>query len=212
MAIPLLIPAAIAAGATLLSGYFQGRSAKEAAAIQAGAAEAGIAEQRRQFDSMQALLAPYVQAGAGALGGQQALAGLQGPDAQRAAIEAIQNSPEMAALTTQGETAILQNASATGGLRGGNVQAALAQFRPQVLSSLINQQYSRLSGLAGMGQASAAGVGAAGQQSGITIADLLAQQGAAQAGGQIGAGQAWQSLPNAIMTGLGTYAGLGGKF
>lgn len=208
----MIIPALIAGGATLLSAIIGGIASSEASKAQTETAKLGIAEQNKRFEEMQAMLAPYAKAGEGALTSQQALAGLAGPEAQRAAIAAIQGSPEMQALTEQGEAGILSNASATGGLRGGNVQSALAQFRPQVLSSLINQQYQRLGGITQMGQASAAGVGAGGLQTGMSIADLLGQQGAAQAGGILGLGQAAQGIPNAFMTGLGTYAGLGGKF
>lgn len=208
----MIIPALIAGGATLLSGLMGGLFANKAAKTQAGAAQAGIDEQRKQFDAMQALLQPYVQAGQGALGGMQNLAGLGTPEEQQAAIAALAGGPEMLAMTQQGENAMLQNASATGGLRGGNLQGALAQYRPQVLSQLINQQYNRLGGIAQMGQASAAGVGAAGMQTGSDIAQLLQAQGAAQAGGQLAAGQAWQSVPNAFMSGLGMYTGLGGDF
>jgi hypothetical protein len=206
----MIIPALIAGGATLISGLISGISANKAAKTQAAAAQAGIDEQRRQFDAMQEVLAPYVQAGTGAMGGMQNLAGLGGAEAQQAAIAAISNSPEMQAMLQQGENAMLQNAAATGGLRGGNLQGALAQYRPQVLSQLINQQYSRLGGIAQLGQASAAGVGTAGLQTGQSIANLLQQQGAAQAGGQLATGQAWQSIPNAFMSGLGIYAGLNG--
>lgn len=224
-------------GATLVSGYMQGEAAQDAAATQAGASEAGIQEQRRQFDVVQKLLKPYVDAGTGAIEGlepfaaagapalqaQQALLGLRGPEEQRQAIQQLSASPQMEALVQQGENALLQRASATGGLRGGNVQAALAQFRPQLLSELIGQQYSRLGGLtalgqettsniARLGQASAAGTGAAAQESGANIANLLAQQGAATAGGQLAAGKAFASIPSAISGGLGIFSGLGGKF
>lgn len=212
MPIPLLIPALISGGASLLSGIINGISSTNAANTQAQAAQAGIDQQNKQFEAMQALLAPYIQAGQGALSGQQALAGLQGTDAQQAAISGIANSAEMTALTQQGENSMLQNAAATGGLRGGNLQGALAQFRPQLLSSLINQQYQRLGSLTQIGQSSATGVGNAGMQSATSIANLLGQQGAAQAGSQLAQGAAWNSIPNAFMTGLGTYAGLGGKF
>lgn len=201
MAWVVLGGAAIVGGASLISAKMQADSAKDAAGTQGAAAQAGIEEQRRQFDKMQQLLSPYVQAGEGAMSQQQAMLGLQGPEAQAAAMRAISESPEMAAMVQQGENAILQQGSATGGLRGGNVQGALAQFRPQVLSNLINQQYSRLGGLTQIGQASAAGVGAAGMQSGATIADLLAQQGAATAGGQIAAGQAYSAVPGALVQG-----------
>jgi hypothetical protein len=57
----------------------------------------------------------------------------------------------MQALVSQGEEALLQNAAATGGLRGGNLQGALAQFRPQMLSNLITQQYNQLGGIGALG-------------------------------------------------------------
>jgi len=137
---------------------------------------------------MVALMTPYVTAGTGAIGEQQALIGLEGPEAQRAAMAGFEQSPLFQSITQQGESAILQNASATGGLRGGNVQAALAQFRPQVLNSLIEQQYGRLGGLSTLGQAAAAGQGAQGMESASNIGNLLANQGAATAGGQIARG------------------------
>lgn len=199
-------------GATLVSGYMQGEAAKDAASTQAGASQAGIEEQRRQFNVVQKLLEPYVTGGTEAFKQQQALVGVQGPEAQRAAISAIEQGPAFQALTEQGENALLQRASATGGLRGGNVQAALAQFRPQILSQLIEQQYGQLGGLAKFGQASAAGTGAAAQETGANVAQLLAAQGAATAGGQMAAGKAFASIPSAISGGLGIFSGLGGKF
>ena len=199
-------------GATLVSGYMQGQAAKSAAGTQAQASEAGIAEQRRQFDVVQKLLEPYVTGGTKAFEQQQALVGVQGPEAQRAAISALEQGPFFQALTQQGENAILQQASATGGLRGGNVQAALAQFRPQLLTQLIEQQYGQLGGLAKYGQASAAGTGAAAQETGANIASLLAHQGAAQANAQLAQGKAFASIPAAISSGLGTFSGMIGKF
>lgn len=137
------------------------------------------------------------QAGLGALEAQQALAGLLGPEAQQAAIAQLEASPQFQALVGQGEQAILANAAATGGVRGGNTQAALAQFRPQVLSGLINQQYQNLMGLSGMGaqagqgllgqRAGMAGLGA-GEQRGYTGmgADLALGQASTLMGGQLG--------------------------
>jgi len=194
-----------------------GEAAEKAGKVQSAAAQAGIEEQRRQFDRLVELMSPYVTAGAGALGGQQALIGLQGPQAQQQAISALEQSPEMQALTQQGENAILQRASATGGLRGGNVQAALAQFRPQVLSSLIGQQYERLGGLTSVGQASAAGQASAGMGLGQNVAGLLGQSGAARAGGLVAQGavpgqtfgQALQ-IGGTILGAMGGFGGLGG--
>ena len=224
-------------GATLISGMAQADAAESAAAAQSGAAQPGIEEQRRQFDKVQELLKPYSMAGEKALGGlapfaaagapaleeQQALLGLRGPEAERAAIERIRGGETFKALAGQGEEALLQRASATGGLRGGNIQGALAQFRPALLSSLIDQQYGRLGGMtalgqtttqniAGLGQASAAGTGAAAQTTGANVANLLGQQGAALAGAEIAQGKAFGAIPAAISGGLGLFSGLGGKF
>jgi hypothetical protein len=187
----------------------QASAAGDAAAIQSGAAEAGIAEQRRQFDAMRELLQPYTEAGLPALEAQQAFLGLQGPEAERAAIERIRGGETFQALASQGEEALLQRASATGGLRGGNIQGALAQFRPQLLSSLIEQQYGRLGGLTTMGQRSAAGVGAAGMETGTNVANLLAQQGAARAGGELGEAKAYGQLFNLPAQFLGMQMGAG---
>lgn len=207
-----LLGGSIAGG--LLSSSAQKSAAGTAAAAQTAAAEMGIAEQRRQFDAVQALLKPYVEAGTSALGQQLALAGVAGPEAQQAAIAALEQGPEFQALTRQGEEAILQRAAATGGLRGGNVQASLAQFRPQVLASLIEQQYGRLGGLTATGQASAAGQATAAQTMGSNITNLLQQQGAAAAGSALARGQATANMWGDITGTIGQIAGMstGGVF
>lgn len=184
----------IAGGSTLLGSAMQSRAAGKAAGAQSQAAEMGIEEQRRQFDEVRKLLEPYVQAGQPALQGMQAMLGLQGAEAQQQAIADIEQSPLLQAMMRQGEEAMLQNASATGGLRGGNLQGALAQFRPQMLQDALDRQYQRLGGLTALGQQSAAGVGTAGIQTGQSVAGLLQQQGAAQAGGALGRGAAFGQL------------------
>lgn len=190
------------AGATVVGGYMASSSASDAASsaaqAQGQASDKSIAESQRQFDAIQKLLAPYTAAGPQALTGQQDLLGLNGKDAQGNAISGIANGPQMQAMTKQGENSILQNASATGGLRGGNTQGALAQFRPQLLNQLIQQQYGNLGGLTSIGQNAAAGVGNAGQNSSNQIINALQQQGAAQAGSALAQGQAQSSMWNNI--------------
>lgn len=168
----------------------QADAAKQAAKVQAGMSKEGIAETRRQFDKIVELMTPFITGGTKAFDAQGALAGLQGQEAQNKALQGISNSPEMQAYLSQGENAILQNASATGGLRGGNTQGALAQFRPRLLAQLIEQQYGRLGNLSQLGQASAGMQASAGQNAGANIANLLAQQGAATAGGIMAKGGA----------------------
>lgn len=180
-------------------------AARDASNVQAQMSREGIAEQRRQFDALQALLAPFVKTGTSALGGQADILGLNGADAQGSAISAIQGSPQFSTLLKSGENAILQNASATGGLRGGNTQRALMEYSPNLLAQLIEQQYSRLGGLTSLGQNSAAQTGNAGMQTGANIANLLGQQGAAQAGGILAQGGLQRQIFRDALT-LGTAA------
>jgi hypothetical protein len=222
-------------GASLLGSKMQADAASGAAETQAGAAQAGVEEQRRQFDAMQTLLKPYISAGVPAIEGlqqyaeagpkafeqQQALAGVLGPERQREAIAQIESGGGFQASVQAGEEALLQRASATGGLRGGNIQGALAQFRPQMLQQEIERQFGRLGGFADIGretqgnllkigQASATGVGAQGVETGTNIANLLANQGQALAGGQLGEAKAYGQFLNLPAQLYGFQAGRSG--
>lgn len=193
----------------------QSKAAEQAAGVQAAMAGKGIEEQRRQFDKLVELMAPYVTAGTGAMTQQQALLGLGGEQAQQTAIGAIEKSPFFSAMAQQGENAILQQASATGGLRGGNIQGALAQFRPGLLNQLVQQQMANLGGLTQLGQASAAGQAAQGMQSASSIGNLLAQQGAATAGGVMAKGglqrQVFGDVMGLLSMGSRAMGAMGGK-
>lgn len=209
---PNPITGLIIGGTSLASGAIQSKAAKSAAGAQVAATEIGIKEQRRQFDVATELLRPYVESGLPALQGLLDLAGLGKEGAQAAAISAIEQGPEFQALTRQGEEAILQQAAATGGLRGGNVQGALAQFRPQVLSQLINQQYSRLGGISAIGQASATGQAAQATQFGQNVAQGYSDIGAARAGGRLGQAKAFGNVLGDVGQMTGYLAGKGITF
>lgn len=193
-------------------GLYNGSQAADAAqganaATQAGN-QAAIAEQQRQFDAIQQLLSPYVNAGTGALAGQQNLLGLNGNGAQQTAIDGIRGSAAYTSALQAGENSILQNASATGGLRGGNVQSALSQFSPQLLAQLIQQQYSNLGGLSSMGQNAAAGVGNAGMSTGNNISNLLSANGQSNAANALAQGQTSTGGLNSLLGGIGAMGGL----
>jgi hypothetical protein len=155
------------------------------------------------------LLAPYSNAGEPALQELLGAAGLRGPESQQAFIAQQEASPLFQGLARQGEDAILQNASATGGLRGGNTQGALAQFRPQLLNQFVQQQYDRLAGITSLGQNAAAGVGQSGIQTGTNIGNLLTQGGAAQANATLAGGQAWGNALSGITNAFGQAVGFG---
>ena len=190
-----------------LAADAQSDAASSASSAQISAANAGIAETRRQFDSIQQLLSPWVGTGYGALASQADLMGLRGDANQASAISAIENGSEFQELTRQGEEAILQNAAATGGLRGGNTQGALAEFRPALLNSLINQRFNQLGTLSTGGQNSAAQTAAYGSQSSTNVANLLSSIGSAQAGNALAQGASNAQFWNGIGSTLGTLAG-----
>jgi len=226
-------------GSAVIGGVMSSKAAGKAADAQGAASDASIAEQRAQFDAMQATLKPYVDAGTPALkqlasysevaqpalDEQQALSGMLGPQAQQEAIDRIEQSPLYMEHVAQGENAMLQNASATGGLRGGNMQAALAQFRPAVLQQMIEDKYSKMGGmvsfgsnasqnLATMGQASGAGVGAAGMNMASNIGNANMAAGDARAQAALAQGQAWGKVAGSVgylggmgMQGYGPFGG-----
>jgi hypothetical protein len=229
---PEPISAAILGGTQILGSVLGSNASRSAASTQARAAEAGQETQRQMFgqaqetqrqmfERTQEILRPYVEAGQAqlpTLGGytqagpqafdrQLALAGLLGPQAQQSAIEQVRTQPRFGALTRSGEEAILSNASATGGLRGGNVQQSLANFRSDLLASEIEREYARFGGLAAfgqgvsqnlaqMGQAAGAGTGVAAMSAGQGISALQGAAGAARAGGTLGSAAAYGQILN----------------
>ena len=197
--------AAAVIGSAVIGGVVSSKAASKAGKAQVEAADKTVEEQRAAREEMRTLLNPYVSAGTPALQAQMAALGLSGQEAQQAYVTEQEQSPIFQALARQQEEALLQNASATGGLRGGNVQGALAQFRPRLLNQFLEQQYGRLSGLSQLGQASAAGVGAAGMQSANQIGQAYTQAGQARAGSIMGQANAFnQAL--ATITAFGTSA------
>ena len=230
-----MVAAAVVASAVVGAGaaYMSAEAAEDASNAQVGAARAGQDTQRQMFERTQEILRPYVQAGqaqlptlagytqAGpqAFGRQLDLAGLRGPQAQQAAIQQVQAQPRFGALTRAGEEAILANASATGGLRGGNTQNALARFRSDLLAQEIEREYARMGGLtafgqgvsqnlAQLGQASGANAATASLTSGQSIANLQGAAGAAQAGGIVSQAGAYGQVANLPMQFVGMEYGL----
>lgn len=151
-------------------------------------------QQRAQFDNNIAAFGEYHYQEDGARRDLTPYNGTNANQAQEAAYGAIENSSGFQALARQGEEAILQNASATGGLRGGNTQGAIARFRPALLDQFIERQFGRLGGIASIGQNAAAGVGNAGLQTGANIGNTLVGQGQAAAAGAGAQGQIFGQL------------------
>lgn len=277
-------PAIAGIAGSVASSVIGGRAAKKAGQSQAAAADAQIAESRRQFDMIQGLLKPYVNSGTTALQAQLDLMGIGGgggtmpgieaftvgggsgggfaqnglnsmmngmmgipnpkggtgapgvqrfrvggqefatraeaeafananrtggmsaADAQKAAIANLANGEQFGALVQQGEYGLLANQAATGGLRGGDTMAAMAQFRPQMLQALIDKQLANLGGIAANGQNAAAQTGTAAQNTAGMVNSALGDRGAAQAGAALAGGQAFQNGIGGVLNTVGMMA------
>lgn len=161
----------------LLGSDAQKKGINKASAAQMQYLDKALNIEQGQAAQARTDFAPYREAGTQAVGGYGDLLGLHGPEAAAAAIAALKNSPMFQSLFNTGEEAVLQNASATGGIRGGNTQGALYELGSNTLSQLISDQLSRLGGLAGLGAGateSGAGIGA---HSADAIAKLFGDQG-----------------------------------
>lgn len=165
----------------LIGAGKQAKATKKAAQLQYDAAQAGIRETARQFDTTRADFAPYQAAGREALDSMTALLGLSGADQQQSEIDALRNSPLYQTLYRTGEEAVLSNAAATGGLRGGNTTRSLYNLGEDTLSSVIANQLSNYGGLVGVGTGAAGAVGNFGANAVAQQANLRNQGAGAQA-------------------------------
>lgn len=214
-----------------LGGIAGGSSKKKAAQLEYQAAQDAINEQRRQYDTTRADYAPYLEAGTGALAQISALLGLGTPGtgsglpgtsggtpgigdglpgmggnaAQASALDALRESPLFQSLYRTGEEAVLQNAAATGGLRGGNAQRSLADFGADTFAQVIQRQLANLAGVAGLGSGATDAVSAFGQQSSANIGNLAQQGASARAGGILGNSGSIASGINSALSELAPY-------
>lgn len=194
----------------LLGTSDQADAAQQAAQQQSEAYGKGIQAQQQNFDYIKNLLAPFVNAGTSATTKLGDVVGLNGNDPQSAAIQSIQDSPWFSTLKSQGENSILQNASATGGLRGGNTELALSQFSPNLLQQLVQQYISNLGGISSQGLSAGNSVAGAGTNTANATSNLFGQQGQALASGTIAAGNEQANTMGGLLQIAGIASGLGG--
>lgn len=152
----------------------------DASDASAEASREAIKLQKESFNYIKNLIAPYEQGGQKSFNATLDLLGL-GTGSQEEAINALTEQPYFQGLVKQGEQALLQNASATGGLRGGNTQAALAQFRPSMIQQLVQQQLGNLGGITATGMQGVSALSGASQNAANTMSNIAMQNGQTQA-------------------------------
>lgn len=127
-------------------------------------------------------LNPYASTGQEAQQREAALSGALGGAAQQQAFQDFQESPGQKFLRERQEQALLRNASATGGLRGGSTLSALQEQASGIAAQQQQQQLENMRNIAQRGQQAATQQGQFSQTGGIGGANLIGQIAGQQAG------------------------------
>ena len=214
--------AAAIGGSTLLGAYSADRAAntqadaaERAAGVQSAAARYAADLQQQQYRENVQRQQPFYEAGVNALP-ELVQASRYTPFGQ----EQFQADPGYAFRLSEGQKALDRSAAARGGLISGGALKAATRFGQEMGSQEYTNAFTRyqqeraarlnpLQSLTGMGQTTAAGLGAAGQ----TMASNVGNYGMAGAGataeGYLGAANArasgYMGVSNAVQSGLGTY-------
>lgn len=165
-----------------LGGLFGGGSGGDAAEAQALAFMKGIEELRRQFNITREDLAPFLEAGTGALGDVTAGATIGGFGER---LQELFSGGALDPLIEERQRAVESGLSARGLSRSGTAIRELADIPTQLGFDLENLLFGRASGLAGAGQSAAAGLGGFGAQTAQGIAGLQGDIGRARGAGII---------------------------
>jgi hypothetical protein len=120
-----------------------------------GARDMATSQAQGSFDQARGFFQPYSQGGQQAFQQQLALSGALGQDRFNAA---NMESPYVRFLQEEGERAVTRNASALGGLGGGNVQLELQRRGQGLAGQGLQQQFNNLGQMSGMGFNAASGM------------------------------------------------------
>lgn len=213
---------------SLISGALGANAAGSAADAQERGVEAGIAEQRRQFDLSRADQAPFRETGVAGNARLRGLLGLGGPDvradagdlarnftmADRDADPVYQSGLQFG--LDEGRNAINARAIGAGGYDSGATLKALTRYGNDYGSTKANESYNRfnnnqstiynrLAGVSGSGQTATNQVQAAGTNMANQVSDLYGQGANARAAGIVGGSNAWGSAAQGINSSLNNY-------
>ena len=167
--------------------------ANQAADASRDASELSAGFQREALDYLKTSQAPLLEAQQFGLSGLMDYFGGN----QQGVVDEAMASPYYTSMLEQGEEAVLRNAAATGGLRSGTIQNALAVNSQNVLNSAINQQLGGLQTLSGF-KPNTAGVAQATSNIGNTLAQGITAGAQAQ---QAGMGQ-FLGIGGSVLTGM----------
>lgn len=189
-------PAIALAGAAVAGSVIQGVAGSKAAKAQKQAADAAVAEQRRQYDQTRADYAPYRAAGAGSL---DLLSRAYGIGGQAPDMTAFTASPGYQFRLDEGLKAIDRGAAARGLLHSGGAVKAEQRFGEGLAANEFGDWWNRLAGVAGIGTGATAGTAAAGANAANNISQGLQAAGNARASSYANTGSAINSGINNVL-------------
>lgn len=198
----------------LFGGGAQKKASQKATDALTAAYNRGIDLQNQQYQTTRQDYMPYTQAGVAAIGDYGDLLGTNGAEAQAQGIEALKGSPLYSLLFNNGREALLQNASASGGLRGGDFQRASMDFGADTLGQVYGNQLSNLYNLSNLGLGATGSVANAGMNAANNVTSLVGNIGQAQATNYLTKGGInaanWQNAGSFLDGIAGAFAGGGG--
>jgi len=192
------------ATAIAVTGLVSSNAASKGAAAQAGATREAAQLQNDQYYQTREDQMPWLQAGG------RALNKLEGAvDYTPFGMKEFQADPGYAFRLSEGQKALDRSAAARGGLISGNALKAATRYGQDMGSQEYTNAFNRyqqeraaklqpLQSLAGVGQTTAANLGAAGAANANAVGNYMTSGAAAQAAGYIG-------QANALNQGVSTY-------
>lgn len=207
-----MVSAVISTVGSLVGANKAANAAKDAASLQSAAANQASSLSQAQYEQSRQDMMPWLEAGKGGLTKLSDLLGTSTnttADGYGSLLKPFSNSdfeadPGYQFRMDEGMKALQRTQSAKGGLLSGAATKEAQRFGQGLASdeygaayNRFNQNqsniYNRLAGLSGTGQTSAQQVGALGANNVANVGNLLTSGAAAQAGGLVGAGNAWNT-------------------
>lgn len=171
------------------SALISANAAKSAAGTQAAAANNATGAEQAIFNQTQQNIQPWIAGGSNALNALQQALGIVPGGTGGINATGFQGSPGYQFQLQQGTNAIINNASATGGI-GGNTLKALQTYG----TGLANQDWynylSQLYNLSGQGASAAGGLGGIASALATNIGNNITNAGNANAAGTVGTANA----------------------
>lgn len=188
LAAAILGSSAIGAGTSLLGASQESQAANLAAQIQ-----------EQMFNKASSLESSYISAGTTSLGQLQALLG-QGGGGTAGELSALQATPGYQFTLQQGLQALTDQATATGGVGGGNTLKALMSYGSGLADQTYQQAVTNAQNLVNTGAGSANALAGLAYNTGTAVGSDITGSGNALAAGTTGASNATTGGANSLVS------------